>query len=204
MFNKFILNFQFNLFEHLLKSTEFENIINGRKGANLVDYKNGLIPLVRTTTVYHKPYQKFLDIHYNIIDNIKKTCYHDNFKFNNALIEVYDSNYTKMGYHSDQSMDLQQKSYICIFSCYNNPTTKNLRTLRIKNKLTNESFDILIEHNSIILFSLDINSKYLHKIILESKVSDDLWLGMTLRYSKTIIQHIDNKVYFNSTLRSEY
>ena len=39
-----------------------------------------------------------------------------------------------MKYHSDQALDLADNSYICIFSCYDNPI--NLRTLRIKNKLT--------------------------------------------------------------------
>src|SRR4051794_17353819 len=108
MFTKFILNFESNLFDELSNSTEFEDITKGRKGANIVDYKNGFIPLVRTTTVYHKPNQKFLDIHHNIINNIKTIPGYSNIEFNNALVEIYNSEYYKMGYHSDQSLDLRE------------------------------------------------------------------------------------------------
>jgi hypothetical protein len=64
MFEKFIINYQKNLFEDLSNSTNFENVINGRKGAILVDYKNNIVPMVRTTTIYNNPVQKFLLIHY--------------------------------------------------------------------------------------------------------------------------------------------
>ena len=50
------------------------------------------------------------------------------------MIEIYDSKYCKMGFHTDQSLDLQENSYIGIFSCYNDPTTKDLRKLKVKNK----------------------------------------------------------------------
>lgn len=63
-----------------------------------------------------------------------------------------------------------------MYSCYNNAETKNLRKLRVKKKqLSNECnnkcdkhFDIILEHNSVVIFSVDINSKYLHSIILEN------------------------------------
>jgi hypothetical protein len=199
MFDKFILELKSNLYESLLKSVNLEDITKGRKGANLVDYKNGLIPLVRTTTSYKKPNQKFSDVHYNIIDNIKKVTKIKNLEFNNALIELYSDEYFKMGYHSDQALDLAEKSYICIFSCYNDAKTKNLRTLRIKNKLENKHIDILLEHDSIVLFSVDTNKKNLHKIILESFAkSDTLWLGVTFRLSKTYVYFHNELPYFSS------
>ena len=71
---------------------------SGRKAATLIDYRDGLIPLVRTTSVYHKPNQKFLPIHFDIIDSIKKTTNYENLEFNNALIEMYNSDYYKMRY----------------------------------------------------------------------------------------------------------
>ena len=221
MFSKFNLDFPINLFEQLSESISFEDINNGRKGAILVDCKeNNLIPLVRTTTVYHKPSQKFLPVHYHIIDNIKKSIGYDNLEFNNALIEIYNSKYCNMGYHSDQSQDLSKESYICIFSCYNDPTTKELRKLKVKNKITNKCFDIILDHNSIVIFSIDTNQKHLHKIVLENSfclnktnlantlpnrqvleqnTSNNLWLGITFRQSKTFMTFINELPYFTLT-----
>src|SRR5438874_10047517 len=95
MFNKFIIETESNLFDELATLTKFENIANGRKGAIIVDYdsKNDLIPLSRSTTVYIDPVQQFLPIHYDIIRNIKHITKNNNLEFNNALIEIYDSEY---------------------------------------------------------------------------------------------------------------
>lgn len=87
---------------------------------------------MRTTTIYRNLNQKFLDIHYNIIESIKKATNNNNLQFNNALIEIYNCDYNKMGFHTDQSLDLEQNSYICIFSCYSDPYTKDFRILRTK------------------------------------------------------------------------
>lgn len=197
MFTKFIIDFKINQFDSISKSSQFENIINGRKGAVLVDYKNKLIPLVRTTGVMSKSAQKFLDIHYDIIENIKKTTGCNNLEFNNVLAEIYDSNYRKMKYHSDQSLDLATDSYICLFSCYNNPFIKNKRKLKIKDKATGQSSEIILDHNSIVLFSVSTNSKFLHKIILEANGNNEQWLGLTFRLSKTFIKFVDNIPYLD-------
>ena len=195
MFSQFQIEFATNIFDELSKSTaEFENIIDGRLGANLIDYQNNLIPLVRTTTIYNKPPQIFLPIHYEIINKIKQvsddTKSKPKLNFNNAMIEIYDSRYTKMGYHTDQSLDLEPDSYICIFSCYDNPLTPDIRKLKIKEKTTNNCSEFLLNHNSIVLFSLNTNSNHLHKIVLETNTSNTKWLGITFRLSKTFIQHI--------------
>src|SRR5579883_1763670 len=167
MFTQFNLNFNNNLFEELSKSIEFEEITNGRMGANLILLKeNKLIPLVRTTTAYQKPFQKFLPIHLDIIDKINKISNLD-IKLNNALIEIYDSRYTNMGFHSDQSLDLESNSYICIFSCYSNPKSKLIRKLIVKNKESGLVTEYVLNHNSVIIFSIETNQKYLHKIVLE-------------------------------------
>jgi hypothetical protein len=127
--------------------------------------------------------------------------------FNNALIEVYDCNYATMKYHSDQDLDLENESYIGLFTCYENPselTEKNIRKLKIKDKVTNEEFDISLTHNSIVLFSVLTNKKFLHKIILESipsikkLESDNRWLGITFRKSKTFIQFKNNQPHFSN------
>ena len=196
MFAKFIIDYQTNIFKELSKSIDFEDITNGRQGAVLVDIKlsSKIIPIVRTTTSYNKPAQQFLPIHYDIIENIKKVTKFDGLEFNNALIEIYDSKYRSMKYHSDQSLDLADDSYICIFSCYDNPI--DIRKLKIKEKTTGECLDILLENNSVVLFSLSTNSKYLHKIILESNTSNNKWLGITFRLSKTFIKFVDEIPYF--------
>jgi hypothetical protein len=198
MFRKFIIDIDLNLFDELSNSSNFEDICKGRKGAILVNYKNELVPIVRTTTIYNNPAQKFLQIHYDIMDKIGKR-FKENIRFNNALIEIYDSSYRKMNFHTDQSLDLEDDSYICLFSCYENQSNNqaDIRKLKIMNKVTKESSDILLENNSAVLFSTSTNHKHLHKIILESNTSKNKWLGITFRLSKTFIKFIDNVPYFN-------
>src|SRR5579863_5668420 len=111
MFEKYFLDYKTNIFDELARSIEYEDITKGRKGAILVDCKNDLIPLVRTTTNYKKPAQRFLRIHYDIIEQIKKVTNNNKLEFNNAMIEIYDSKYCTMGFHSDQATDLAEDSY---------------------------------------------------------------------------------------------
>jgi len=199
VFKKFVLDYKENIFGVLSRATKFEDIARGRKGAVLVDCEKDLVPVVRTTTRYEKPAQKFLGVHQDIVDKIKTVSKIDNLRFNNALIELYDTKYCTMGYHSDQAQDLDQKSYICVFSCYDTSKPRDVRTLRIQDKVTEKETDILMEHNSIVLWSLSVNSKYLHKIILEENSRRDTWLGITFRLSKTLIQFIDRIPYFYPT-----
>ena len=220
MFYKFDIEFDVDLdsdlFNTLSKCTEFENIIEGRVGANLIDCKtldilapteigakNYIVPLVRTTTVYNKPSQKMLQIHYDVIDKIKKTSKMENLNFNNAMIEIYDNRYKTMGFHTDQSLDLNSGSYICIFSCYENPSllaSSGVRKLQIKNKETNECSEVVLSNCSAILFSLDTNSKHLHKIVLDNNNANNTrWLGITFRLSKTFIEFVNEIPYFWQT-----
>ena len=200
IFNKYIINFNKNLFDELTSSIKYEDITKGRQGAVLIDYKDEqLIPLVRTTTKYNNPLQKFNDIHYHIIEQIKSVTRIKNLEFNNALIEIYDNSYCTMGAHSDQALDLEDDSYICLYSCYENADTHNLRKLKINNKFdSNNISEIILEHNSIVIFSLNCNSKHLHKIVLDSIKSSDRWCGITFRLSKTFIKFINEIPYFVS------
>lgn len=202
MFTKIKLDYDTNLFQKLCETTDFENIVKGRQGAVIVDYKNELIPLVRTTTKYSKPVQKFHDVHHNIIEQIKKKSQLKNIYLNNALIEIYNSKYYKMGFHSDQALDLADDSFIAIYSCYEKPLIlkpSNSRKLIIKNKITKELSKIVMDHNSVILFSLSTNSKHLHKIILENTNDDNRWLGITFRLSKTFLHYVNNNPFFYQT-----
>lgn len=193
MFSKFDMDYKNNLFEELSKSTKFEKLGKGRYGAVLADIHKNVVPIVRTTTKYNNPIQKFSQIHYDIMKNIK------DMHFNNALIEMYDKDYTKMGEHSDQALDLELDSHICLFSCYDNPDTKDIRTLKIKDKITGELSEIFLTHNSIILFSVKTNNKFLHKIVLDNAKTNDKWLGITFRLTKTYIEFINEIPYFYKT-----
>jgi len=93
MFKKFIIDNP-SSFEELSKSNNFEDICKGRKGAVLVDCRKGPIPIVRTTTIYNEPAQKFLPIHYAIMKEIGSKI--KGIEFNNALIEIYTDEYCKM------------------------------------------------------------------------------------------------------------
>lgn len=130
----------YDIFDQLSSSVILESIVNGRVGGNIVDFKDNssLIPIVRTTTVYNNPSQQMKPIHYELIDKIKKVTNIKNLEFNNALVEMYDMQYRNMGFHTDQSLDLEDDSYICIFSCYKNgydPSSQ--RKLVIQNKTNN-------------------------------------------------------------------
>ncbi len=190
-----------NLFDELLNASSFNDIGKGRKGAVLVHYVDELVPIVRTTSVYTQPAQRFNQLHYYIMDEIKQAYGDVNINFNNAMAEIYDAQYRKMRYHTDQSLDLQDGSYICLFSCYENDSDdpKDMRKLKIKNKITNECSEILLENNSVVLFSTSTNREHLHKIVLESTESNNRWLGLTFRLSNTFIKFVDDIPYFYPT-----
>lgn len=203
MFNQYNINLEddTNIFSCLLHSCEFENIIEGRVGANLAVIEDGLIPLVRTTTNYQKPIQKFQPIHHKIINKIKekltKVNENHDFQINNALIEMYDSKYWKMGFHSDQSLDLDKNSYIYIYSCYEYPQKKSSRKFVMQDKKSKICTDITMIHDSVIVFSTKTNKEYVHKIILDEMEinNENRWIGVTFRLSQTFIKFDDNTPY---------
>lgn len=200
-----------NLFNELLSVTGFETIGKGRIGNHLVNVGDKGIPIVRTTTKYNIPAHNFSAIHHMVVERINDTIRKDNLAgvpaqhFNNALIEVYDANYFKMNYHSDQNLDLAGDSFIGLFSCYEKPTElseQHVRKLKIKDKVSDAEFEHSLTHNSVVLFSSATNTKFLHKIVLDaapnskSSLPDNKWLGITFRTSKTYIQFKDNLPYF--------
>lgn len=196
MFNVYIINQRY-LYDELSKSCVFPPAIKGRQITILVDMQGDQVPIVRTTTRYENPAQVFRQIHYNLIKLIQQTSQISNLKFNNAMIEMHNKRYYTMGWHSDQMLDLELDSYICLFSCYKSPP-KCKRQLNIKNKSTQESYSVILDDNSIVLFSVDTNSKHLHQIVLDNTTADNDWLGITFRLSKTLVIIINEKAYFSS------
>lgn len=202
MFTKYLIDYKDDMFTLLSASVEFEYVCKGRKGAILVDAQDDLVPIVRTTTVYIKPAQTFLPIHLELVNNIRSVSNIADLQLNNAIIEIYDNSYRTMKFHSDQALDLTDDSYICVFSCYDNPIS-DMRKLQIKHKTTGELSEIVMEHNSVIIFSIDTNKKYLHRIVPISTVKSSdqscRWLGVTLRLSKTLIRFVNEIPYFSTT-----
>jgi len=209
MFTQFNLEFNENLFQELDESVQFENITDDRQIANLVLTNDMYVPIVRTTTKYNKPAQLFPKIYSDIADNIKNIAKTKDIHvdINNAMVEIYNTKYKTMKFHSDQALDLAKNSYICIFSCYSN-SKADIRKLQIKNKSNDNSSEyseILMKDNSVIIFSTETNKKYLHKIILNNSnennkniqdKQNNKWLGITFRLSHTFIKFINEVPYF--------
>ena len=158
-FRAYQLTNQGNLFDTLIASVSFEQMGKGRQGTVLVrpDDARGT-PVVRTTTDYAQPAQCFRDCHCQLAQQIEKLVSAP-FSFNNALVETYTNEYRKMGFHSDQALDLEDGSAIVLFSCYRNPElTGHERRLVVEPKDPNQAkFDVELPHNSVIVFSVDAN-----------------------------------------------
>lgn len=194
MFHQTTLDFDNNLFGSFADPNVFTNPAKGRTTGILVDYKDNLMPIVRTTTVYTDPPRKFSSFHHTIINEIKKALNLQTLQLNQAMIEMYNHEYRTMKFHTDQCLDLADNSYICVFSCYNNPETDNIRKLRIKSKTTGEINELSMTHNSVIIFSTKTNKEHVHQIVLEKDNPDKntIWLGITFRLSKTFVNFIEN------------
>jgi heme/copper-type cytochrome/quinol oxidase subunit 3 len=73
---------------------------------------------------------------------------------------------------------------------------KTSRKMEVKHKVTGETFEILLDHNSFILFSTSTNEQYVHKIIsTETPPSTNKWIGLTLRFSKTFVKFENGEPY---------
>lgn len=90
------------------------------------------------------------------------------------------------------------ESFIAVFSCYQNPEAAPPRKLTFEPKEAGgEKFEVPLTHNGIVAFSVTTNRRLKHKIVLDAPghASDNQWLGVTLRTSKTLIQHRDGHAY---------
>ena len=186
-----------NLFAELLASAPFEDVGKGRQGAVLVKPNETRgIPIVRTTTKYSAPAQCFQAVHTRLAEQIQKIASLP-LSFNNALIENYTNLYTKMGFHSDQELDLDDASFIAVFSCYEHPELAPSRKLIVESKEPGGgAFEIPLTHNSVVVFSLDTNRRFRHKIVLgNSQPPENRWLGVTFRTSKTFVRFCDEQAF---------
>lgn len=155
------------------------------------------MPLVRTTTRYGAPAQCFRSVHERLARRIQERAALA-VGFNNALIETYTNAYTTMGGHSDQALDLAEESFIAVFSCYRHPDPAPPRKLIFTSKGSDdETFEIPLTQNSVVAFSLASNRRLTHRIVLEKPVppTDNTWLGVTFRTSKTMVRFRDGQAH---------
>uniref|UniRef100_A0A0G4I9I8 Fe2OG dioxygenase domain-containing protein n=1 Tax=Chromera velia CCMP2878 TaxID=1169474 RepID=A0A0G4I9I8_9ALVE len=164
------------------------------------------VPIVRTTTKYSVPATVFSSLHENLADEIirEASCLFDSetvprdssLKFStvildNALIEIYSNAYSTMGFHSDQALDLLEGSHIALFSCYKFPhlATPPQKLVIESKEEGGGTYEIPLVHNSVVLFSVETNRKFRHKIVLDTSCSppENLWLGVTFRTSNTFV-----------------
>ncbi|OKK21125.1 hypothetical protein AMK16_12280 [Streptomyces sp. CB00455] len=187
-----------DLFAELSTSARLEDVGKGRRGAVLtrIDEAGG-VPLVRTTTQYGSPTQRFRAVHERLAQRIQERTAIP-VGFNNALIESYTNAYRTMGSHSDQALDLAEDSFIAVFSCYRHPEAGPPRKLMFEAKGSGvDTFEIPLTHNSVVAFSVESNRRFKHKIVLDTAVptADNQWLGVTFRTSKTVVRFRDGHAY---------
>lgn len=192
-FDRYSIEHAENLFPLLYQSAQFEDFSKGRRIANFHRPEGGQYPLIRTTTVYGKPSQPFSSIHQNVIDKIRKASGVHDLDLNNAMLEVYDSRYKTMGFHTDQALDMDPESYICLFSCYEQGADDYPRLLTVKNKKSGEEFEVPLLHHSVVLFSAATNQQHTHKIERRDLPNNhaNRWMGFTLRLSTTFVKFFD-------------
>lgn len=189
-----------DLFEELLASVRFEELGKGRQGAVLtkVDVSIG-VPIVRTTTRYSAPAQCFRSLHERLAERIQARASLA-IGFNHALIETYTNAYATMGAHSDQALDLADASFVAVYSCYRYPAPADPpRKLIVEGKTPGgEVAAIPLEHDGVVLFSIDANRRFKHKIVLDApaRTPENPWLGVTFRTSKTFLRFRDARACF--------
>ncbi|MEU4119602.1 hypothetical protein AB0F71_34535 [Kitasatospora sp. NPDC028055] len=186
------------LFAELSASADLEDLGKGRRGTTLTrPDRTGGVPLVRTTTRYAAPAQRFRPVHERLAQRIQERAGLP-LAFDNALFESYTNAYTTMGAHSDQALDLAEGSYIAVFSCYRDPDAGPPRKLVVESKEPDgERYEVPLAHDTFVVFSVESNRRLRHRIVLEKPVpaADNVWLGLTFRTSKTLVRFRDGHPY---------
>ncbi|MER7172858.1 alpha-ketoglutarate-dependent dioxygenase AlkB [Streptomyces mesophilus] len=187
-----------NPFTELSASVCWEDLGKGRQGATVTDIDDtDGVPLVRTTTRYSSPMQRFRKMHQRLAREIQERAALP-VGFNNALVEKYTNAYRTMGGHSDLALDLADESFIAVFSCYRHPDAGPPRKLMVESKESaDDRFEISLTHNSVVVFSVAANRRFKHRIVLEASdpTADNVWLGVTFRTSKTLLRFRDGDAY---------
>ncbi|KJK42344.1 alpha-ketoglutarate-dependent dioxygenase AlkB [Streptomyces sp. NRRL F-4428] len=192
--SSYALSSERNLFAELSESALWEDVGKGRRGGTLTRADEHGTPLVRTTTRYSNPTQRFSPVHEWLAQQIQERAALP-VGFNNALIESYTNAYRTMGSHSDQALDLADDSFIAVFSCYRHPEAGPPRKLVFESKESDATFDLPLSHHSVVVFSVASNRRLKHKIVLDAPAAENEWLGVTFRTSKTLVRFHDGHAH---------
>ncbi|MFF6787615.1 hypothetical protein ACFY9C_00890 [Streptomyces filamentosus] len=192
-------------FAELAASVRWEELGKGRRGAVLTRPDGaGAVPLVRTTTRYGAPAQRFRPVHERLARRVREHAALP-VDFDNALVERYTNAYATMGSHSDQALDLADGSFVAVFSCYRGPGGANpSRKLVFEWKEGGgEAFEVPLAHRGVVAFSVAANRLLRHKIVLDTsaRTADDEWLGVTFRTSKTAVRFRDGHAHLPDGVR---
>lgn len=194
------IHFHTDPFAALTDNVNFEALGRGRMGAIMVlPDQQHRVPMVRTTTPFHNAAQHFTaacaklaqDLHRTISTKIA----HIVPEFNNVCLELYTTEYRKMRFHTDQSLDLKKESYICLYTCYRDPKSDAVWTLVIQDKKTGLERSLTLQHDTFVFFSTGTNSTYRHKIVSYCHGHDNVWLGATFRTSETFVSFRESIPY---------
>lgn len=156
-----------SLFYEIKNAVDWDNTIKSRKTASFgkpYNYSN------QTYGINEIPI--FI---LEIIDKIEKIV---DFRPNNCLINYYYDDNSKMGYHSDQIDILDSNTGIIIISLGSS------RVIRFKNKIENNFFDIILEPDSLLYMTQEIQKKWLHSI-LPSNNKENERISLTFRKIKS-------------------
>ncbi|MFD8145703.1 hypothetical protein [Streptomyces sp. NPDC059708] len=187
-----------DLFAELSASVLLEAVGKGRRGAVLArtDGADG-VPLVRTTTRYTGPAQRFRPVHERLARRVREQA-ELSAGFDNALVESYTNAYRTMGAHCDQALDLAEDSFIAVFSCYRDPAAGPPRKLVFERKGSDaERLEVPLTHHGVVAFSVASNRRLRHRIVLDApaRAADNEWLGVTFRTSRTDLRFRDGRAY---------
>ena len=182
----------------LLASVRWEEVREGRRGGILVNpaAERG-VPIVRSTDRYQGAAQRFGAVHRRLARAVERRAGLGT-AFNNAMIEHYTNAYRKMGAHSDMALDLAEGSSIALVSLYRDPEVAERapRTLVVTSKeVEGETFEIPLRHGSVVVWSLETNRRFRHKIVLSGQPPENDWVGVTLRTSGTFIRHAEGATF---------
>lgn len=164
----------------LSAGVHWEGVTKGRQGAVLLEgMPDGSAPVVRSTTKYTRPHQCFREAHAALAAAI--SAHRPGVRFNNALIERFTWQYRSMGAHSDQAMDLQDGSCICLFTCYSHPGV-DMRQLVVTDKCTGREEVIPLEHGSVVCFTVEDNARFLTPAVMRFCLPSVARLAMHSQY----------------------
>jgi hypothetical protein len=210
-----------NHFEEVEQSHTFSDLSESNKGGKA--YRKGVyitkvdsdlnFRLLRCSTNMNSPTENFRSVDLDIVEKLnekRKEIYPNSYELNHVLAQIYYNQIVnnkerkaKIKEHSDKTKDMPDNAIIAFCTFYKEKCTDpdKLTTLRFKLKkpLTGykDCIDIKLEHNSVLMISLETNRLYTHSIVPSKLNCDKLptRMGYVVRSSNVEAQYINDKVY---------